>query len=468
MKNSIIILLLAFAIPTSGLVGQCANWVGSPDEEAGTEAHSIYRSALKAKDFSATTWENWEKAYTIAPAADGQRPFHFVDGIKLYKNKLEANKDDADAKAKIAGLYDELISCYKSGGIKEPKCQDQDCRDGKAALYEGRKAVDMYYVLNAPYSKNLEALQTAVNAAGNNTEYTLFRPMAAVAVYQFQKGKLDQKQTRDIFEQMTAIAEYNKENNAQLGEYYGSEQQALNAEFKKIERDIFDCAYFVNKWEDGYRADPTPENAKKIYNQLRLQGCDETEPFYVELKTTYEKWAAGVNADKKAEYEANNPALLANKAYKAGDFQGAITKWNEAINKETDNIKKAGYHNSIASTQFRKLKDSGAAIGSAKKAISLNPNFGKAYMLLGDIYAKKSRSCGDDWKTRKVIIAAIDKYAKARQVDPSISDEAGKKIGLYSGSLPQKQEGFMRGVTEGQTKSCGCGINESVKIRFAK
>jgi len=468
MKNLTVILLLAFALPTSGLLSQCANWVGSPDEEAGTEAHSIYRSAIKAKDFSATTIENWEKAYSIAPAADGQRPFHFVDGIKIYKNKLEANKDDADAKARIASLYDELISCYKTGGIKEPKCQDQDCRDGKAALYMGRKAVDMYYVLAAPYSQNLEALQAAVDAAGNNTEYTLFRPIANIAVYQFEKGKIDQKRARDIFEQMTAIAEHNVANNAQLGEYYKGEQSALNSEFKKIERDIFDCQFFVAKWEDGYRANPTPEEAKRIFNQLRLQGCDESEPFYAELKTTYEKWAAGVNADKKAEYEKNNPALLANKAYKAGNYQEAVTKYNEAIAKETDNMKKAGYHNSIASTQFRKLKDTNSAISSAKKAISLNPNNGKAYMLLGDIYAKKSRSCGDDWKTRLVIIAAIDKYAKARQVDPSIADEAGKKIGLYSGSLPQKQEGFMRGVKKGQTVGCGCGIGESVSVRFAK
>lgn len=468
MKNPIILLLFAFALPSAGLLGQCANWVGSPDEEAGTEAHSIYRSAIKAKDFSATTIENWQKAYDIAPAADGQRPFHFVDGIKIYKNKLEANAQDAEAKEMISTLYDELISCYKNGGIKEPKCQDQECRDGKAALYMGRKAVDMFYLLNAPYGKNLAALQEAIDAAGNNTEYTLFRPIANIAVYQFEKGKLDQAETRGIFEQMTAIAEHNVANNEKLGEYYKMEQSALNSEFKKIERDIFDCQYFVAKWEDGYRAEPTPEMAKKIFNQLRLQGCDESEPFYKELKTTYETWAAQVNADKKAEFEKGNPAMMANKAYKAGDYPGAVAKYKEAIAKETDNMKKAGYHNSIASIYFRKMSDNSNAISNAKTAISLNPNNGKAYMLLGDIYAKKSRSCGDDWKTRLVIIAAMDKYGKAKSVDPSMSEEASKKLGLYSSALPQKQEGFMRGVKAGQVVNCGCGIGESVSVRFAK
>ena len=468
MKNSIIILILALAVPTTGLLSQCANWVGSPDEEAGTEAHSIYRSSLKAKDFSANTFDNWQKAYSIAPAADGQRPFHFVDGIKLYKNKLEANAQDTEAKERIASLYDELISCYKSGGIKEPKCQDQACRDSKAAKYMGRKAVDMYYVLNAPYSKNLEALQAAVAAAGNDTEYTLFRPVADIAVYQFQKGKLDQKQTRDIFELMTGIAEHNIENNEKYGEYYANEQKALNSKFKEIERDIFDCTYFVNKWEEGYRADPTPENAKKIYNQLRLQGCDESEPFYVELKSSYEKWAASVNAEKKAEYEASHPGILANKAYKAGNYQEAINKYQEALGKETDITRKSVYNNSIASIQFRKMNDNNGAISSAKKAVSQDPTNGKAYMLLGDIYAKKSRSCGDDWKTRLVIKAAMDKYSEAKSADPTVSDEASKKLGIYSSSLPQKTEGFMRKVKEGQIVNCGCGINEKVRVRFAK
>lgn len=227
MKNLIILLIFAFAVPTSGLLGQCANWVGSADEDAGTEAHTIYRSALKANDFSELTIDSWKKAYAIAPAADGKRPFHFVDGIKIYKHKLEANKDDAEAKERILSLYDELASCYETGGIKEPKCQDEECRKGKAALYMGRKAVDMFYILNTPYSTNLEALLSAVDAAGNNTEYTLFRPIANIAVYQFQKGKIDAQQARDIFDKMTAIAEYNAANNERLGEYYTNEQSEI-------------------------------------------------------------------------------------------------------------------------------------------------------------------------------------------------------------------------------------------------
>lgn len=470
MKNSIVLILfIALVLPSAGIFGQCASWVGTPDEEAGSEAHSIYRSAMKSKDMGATTFENWEKAYSIAPSADGKRPFHFTDGIKLYKHKLESDKQGPDAaanKERILSLYDELVACYETGGIKEPKCEDEACRMKKAALYLGRKAVDMYYVTNAPYSKNLEALTKSIEMAGNDTEYTLFRPLADIVVYQFKKEKLTQEEARGYFETMTAIAEHNKANNERLGEYYGNEQIALNSKFKEIEREIFDCQYFIDKWEPGYRENATPEEAKRIFNQLRLQGCDETQPFYKELKETYETWAAKVNADKKAEYEANNPAILANKAYKAGNFQEALSKYQEALANETDDSKKAGYHSSIASIYFRKLNKYSEAISNARQAIKLRSGWGQPIMLLGDIYAKKSRSCGDDWQQRLVIIAAVGKYEQAKSVDPSVAADANKKLGIYRAALPDKTEGFMRKVKKGQSVNCGCGIGETVKIRF--
>lgn len=468
MKKSIILILFVSIIYSPEMLGQCATWVGSADEDDITTAHSVYRGALKAKDFSDVTFDNWKKSFEAAPAADGKRNFHFTDGITIYKEKLKANADDADAKAQIEALYDGLIACYQSGGIKEPKCEDDACRNKRAAIYMGRKAADMYYLLRAPYGKNLEALKAAVKAGGNDTEYTLFRPIADIAVYQFQKEKIDKEEARAIHAMMVEIADHNIANNAQLGTYYEGEKSALNVKFKEIEREIFDCQYFVDKWESGYREDPTPENAKKIFNQLRLQGCDESHPFYSELKASYESWAAQVNADKKAEFEANNPALLANKAYKAGNFQEAINKYNEAIAKETDPSKKAGYHNSVASIYFRKMNDYSSSITNARTAIKLRSDWGKPLLLLGDIYAKKSRSCGDAWKQRLVIIAAIDKYSKAKNVDPSTADEANKKLGIYRASLPDKSEGHMRGVKKGQVINCGCGIGESVSVRFAQ
>ena len=45
---------------------------------------------------------------------------------------------------------------------------------------------------------------------------------------------------------------------------------------------------------------------------------------------------------------------------------------------------------------------------------------GKAYMLIGDMYASTSRNCGKDGYSRGLaVIVAINKYNKAKSVDPS-------------------------------------------------
>jgi len=242
----------------------------------------------------------------------------------------------------------------------------------------------------------------------------------------------------------------------------------MNGSFVAIEKDIFDCDYFKAKYEDSYRDNPDPETARDLYNVLKNRACptDDSDPFMVELKQTYEKWAAEENAKKQAQFEANNPAFLAGKAYKAGDFNGAITKYKEAISGEGDNVKKAEYHFRIASILFRKLKKYNDARSEARTAASLNPSYGRPYMLIGDMYATTARSCGDSWNQRLAILAAVSKYNKAKSIDPSVAGEASSKAGRYRSSFPAKDEGFMRGVKAGQTQKVGCWIGETVTVQF--
>jgi len=79
-------------------------------------------------------------------------------------------------------------------------------------------------------------------------------------------------------------------------------------------------------------------------------------------------------------------------------------------------------------------------------------------MLIGDLYAISARNCGDSWNQRLAIIAAMDKYNYAKSVDPSLADEANKKVGKYRASLPDSNEGFMRGVKAGDSQKVGCWI----------
>ncbi len=468
--KSLLVIIIASISQLS--FAQCETWVESDNKDHLEEQHSVYRGDMKAENLDGA-FAAWQEVYTAAPAADGKRDFHYTDGIKIYKAKFDAETDatkKAEYKDLIVSLYDDCASCYESQAIFLAKCGDnQDCYNKRIGYLMGRKGYDMYYQLQSNYSENMDAFQKAVDMSGNDVEYIVFAPYGAITVYQFKKGLIDKAKAREVHRTLNEIAEYNVAQGGKYAAYYQQAIDAMNGSFVEIEKEIFDCDYFKEKYKDSYLDSPDPAGARDMYNLLKARGCptDDSDPFMVQLKEAYEVWAAEENAKKKAEFEANNPAMLASKAYRAGQFDQAITKYREAIDQETDNAKKAKHHFSIASILFRKLKRYNDARKEAKVAASLNPSFGRPHMLIGDMYATTARSCGDSWNQRLAILAAVDKYNKAASVDPSAADEAKSKAGKYRSSFPAKDEGFMRGVKAGTTQKVGCWIGETVRVRFA-
>ena len=464
-----ICLFLFFAISQGGSA-QFKNWNDDPKKDDAENAHSIYRQALKGEEWD-LAFENWQIAYDIAPAADGKRDYHFIDGAKIYINKFKTETDAAkkeEHKQTIYRLYDEAIKAYENRDVKPTKCGDNAaCYEKKIGYVYGRKGFDMFYTLQAPYSENLEAFDMAIDKSGNDVEYTVFDPISRIVVYQFEKGKMDKNQAVEYFTKMEGIANHNLENNQKYGAYYDQAWKAAQGNFAAIETEIFDCDYFKPKYKALYEASPDDmDQLKNLVGLLKKRGCAETDPLLMELEGKWKSYAAKTNAARQAEFEANNPSLLAKKAYDAGDFAGAISKYDQAIAAEADPAKKAGYMFSKASIQGRKLKKYSAARKTALEAANLKPGYGRPYMLIGDLYATSARNCGDAWNQRLAIIAAMNKYAKAKSVDPSMAEEADKKIGKYRGSLPDQNEGFMRGVKAGDSQKVGCWIGETVKVRY--
>jgi hypothetical protein len=448
---------------------QCETWVGSPKEGEASDAHTIYRDAYKTKDFD-LAFKNWEIAYTLAPAADGKRDYHYTNGVELYKDKLAKAKTAEEkkvAKEWIAKLYDEAIACYEAGAISIKNCNNDDCIRKKVGYLYGRKAYDLYYTVNAKYSQTLEALKAAVENGGMDSEYIIFAPYAAIVVDWFQKEKMTAEEARSAHIKLNEIADHNIAKGGALGPYFQQAKDAMNATFSQIERDIFDCAFFVKKLKPDYDADPdNPEVLKKTLAILKGQGCEPGEPFFDEVDAKWKKYAEEENARIQAEFEKNNPGVAAKKLYDEGDYQGAIDKYQEAIDGEEDPEKQASYLFSMASIQFRKLKQYSTARSTALQAAKLKSGWGRPYMLIGDMYGSSARNCGDDWNQRLAILAAMDKYSYAKSIDPEVAEEANTRISKYRSAMPSQNDGFMRGVNAGQTIKVGCWIGESVKVRY--
>ena len=141
----------------------------------------------------------------------------------------------------------------------------------------------------------------------------------------------------------------------------------------------------------------------------------------------------------------------------------------EAINYPESDAATDGEYNYELAVFCSKNGQNAKAYAAAQKALELNPTFaGKAYFLMGTIWG--STNCGgNEIERRAPYWVAVDFLQKAKNADPSLTEDANKLIGSYSAYYPQTAEAFMYDLTNGQsyTVSCG-GMRATTTVRTQK
>lgn len=444
---------LLFSLPTDPVKGQCATFSSAENGTEAKEAHVVYRDFLKGQEYE-KAYEYWQKAFSVAPAADGNRIMQYTDGVTLYKHQYDNATDEAQKlilRDQILDLFDQIPVCYPD----------------QKAFALGRKVYHMYYSFNMDRAKIYEEGKKAIEAGGNKTEYVALIPAADGLVTEYKAGNVELEEAREIFQELQNIASYNIENNDRFKAQYSQTLQGVNGVLQSIESDIFDCQYFKDKFQDMYNADPdNPDVYREVYKKLRQGGCDKEDPLMKEIAEKDAERIAEEKAQLLEEKRKNNPGWYASELYREGKYPEAVDKYKEAIEKAEDDEKKASYYFSMASIQFRKLNQYGTARGNARKAAALKSDWGRPYMLIADMYASTASGCGDSWNQRLAILAAVEKYSYAKSIDSEVAAEASDRISKYRSSYPEQNEGFMRGIKEGQSAKVGCWIGETVTVRF--
>jgi len=424
----------------------CKSWAMMPQGEQNDiiEKHVLYRDAVKAKDY-ASAFPMWQEVYAAAPAADGERPFHYTDGRAIYLD-MYASETDAAIKTEHAKMIAKLYE------------QERKCYPGNEAQSLGLQVYDMFYTMQRPYTETYPIARKAMDVGKDKTDFRVITPVGYLVAYMFSNKLIDQAEARSVIEQARGIVDANREGPA--ANDYLTANDGANSAIVTVEKNIFDCDYFKAKLEPVYRADPNNEEVYlDVYAQLLSVGCSKEDPLLAEI-------GAKDRAAKQAEYEANNPMSVARKMIDAGDMQGAMTKLEEVAAGESSPDAKAAIYLNIAS-MLRKEGKKGAARNYARKALDAKPGFGKAYLMIGDLYASSSTSCSQDpFQQRLVIIAALNKYAQAKS-DPETASTAQSRINKYSGSLPTTEMLFERSIKAGESRSTGCWIGETVSVRAA-
>ena len=163
-----------------------------------------------------------------------------------------------------------------------------------------------------------------------------------------------------------------------------------------------------------------------------------------------------------------NPS--ANSAYylgllndKKGNVNEALEFYNESIELETDNIKKARILYKIAS-KFKKSNQFSKSRTYARKALNYQPSMGSAYLLIANLYASSANNCGNSqFEKRAVYWLAAEQARKAASVDARVKRIAERTAVSYEGRAPSKTDIFTE-ANAGEVITFSCWIGQSVTV----
>ncbi|MPN14246.1 hypothetical protein SDC9_161572 [bioreactor metagenome] len=217
-----------------------------------------------------------------------------------------------------------------------------------------------------------------------------------------------------------------------------------------------DCVTLENLYRDKVK-----ENSKdlsylnKVISFFRRVKCTESKVYF----------DAAVSAHN-IQPTAESASALASMSYVSEKYQQAINYYEEATRLSNVKEDKANYQYLIAQIYYSKLNNYPRTKTHALNSLEYNPSNGSAYMIIGLAYAGAKGIYDDPVLAKSVFWAAVDKFYKAKQVDPSLAADVDKLISTYSRYFPSKEDIFFKPeLQDGKSFYVGGWIGESTTCR---
>lgn len=397
---------------------------------------SLYRDYLDQKMYD-EAHKFWKIAYTICPASSEQM---YADGADLMEYKIKNAKNDELKAAYLDTLlqiYDRRIQYF-----------------GKEGYLLGRKGTDMLRYMPDSATRIFDVLGKSIELQEKQSEAGALVAYFTTAVMLEKADKIGSEEIVEVFEESNEIISYNLEKykGKTLEKYYQMAQDRIS----ELAAPYLSCEILVEVTNKNFEAKKNDADwLERSANLLESKGCTSGETFY--------KIALELH---KLNPTATSSEKMGITSLKAKKYTEALKYFTKALELESEEGKKADYYVELAQT-YSGMGRYADARSSARKAVEIRPDYGLPYILIGDLYAS-STNCGENACMQKAVYwLAVDYYAKAKAVDPSIASTANSKISTYSKYFPTTQDCFFAGITEeGQTVQIGCWINESTKARF--
>jgi tetratricopeptide (TPR) repeat protein len=400
---------------------------------------SLYREYVKSRAYDYALG-SWQIVFDECPLATKNI---YIDGARMYNDFINKASDPA-RKAELMDslrlIYDRRIKYYKQEG---------------SVL--GRKAYDI--LRHQEYRQDpdiveeaYEYLKKSVTILKNKSSAPVIGMFMTSSVTLFQAGRINEFQVIEDYAIANDILDFQlkqkPDNEDLLKVKNGNDVSFISSGAPTCESLI---SYFEPKFEDNKN---DLAYLKRVVGFMTTLEC-ETEPFYAKAAENL----------YKIEPSATAAFGLAKLFLAKEDYEKAITYYEEAINSEEDDLKKADYYYQLAFIINAKRNQPQTARNYALEAIKLKPDWGEPYILIGDAYAAAKECFEDEFEKATIYWAAVDKFAKAKAVDPETAEKANDRISTYSRYFPDVETIFFYSLKEGDSYNVGCWINETTTVR---
>lgn len=486
MKKLIAILVLLSS--SSLLFAQCPFTYGANEDDSLACLGEItnFDMHYKAKNYN-DAYEAWQKIVNSCPCSWDAL---YTRSQNLFESLIKTTTDSA----KKEHLIDTLLYSYDLATQSFPEKFSK-------GYSMGYKAYNKLKFRSRQYA-NLEDATALLNEFSNSIELEQENTSAAIwnAYYTWAKKLTDiTKDTSYVIEAYGRATDYIdiSINNAQVK--YEKQASVIDSLYGLYKAGQIDTNYFVNLCKKP-AADTTKQMKIVVQYKKALRNIENSVAPYAScevLEELYSKKLESIKDDisavnkvvvtmaksgcltsptfkealeiqhkaKPSRTSAYWMGMLSLRSYgntsDKSELDASISYLKEAVAMSETNEQKADA-NYLLATAYMTKGDFSESRSAAYAALKANPNMGKAYILIGDLYARSGGRCSSDLPY-DYAWAAADKYAKAVAVDPNCAEQANKqRAGLR---FPSSEELFKRGINKGSSYHVGCWIQENTTVR---
>ncbi|WP_298109858.1 hypothetical protein [uncultured Bacteroides sp.] len=410
---------------------------------------SISHEAVRAKNYK----DAYAPCMAVLKDCPTLRFYTYSDAQKILKSFLGGIKDRNSADYKK--YFDELMQVWDQELQYLPELNKKLKTPVSAAKELGDKAVDyIQFAPNVDVNQAYQWLKESVDAEKGNSKGAVLNFFMDMSM---RKVKADTNHTEQFFQDYVNASQYIDEaiaTEAKPNVKKTLEMVKENLVAMFVNSGVADCESLQNIYGPKVEANQTDSTfLKKAISVLKMMKCTESDAYF---QASYYMYKINPTADAAVG--------CAYQAYKKGDYDTAVKYFDEALNMETDNAKRAEMAYACAGSLFAAKKLSQAR-SYCLKAISFNENYGMAYILLAQMYGSNPNWSDEPALNKCTYFVVIDKLQKAKSVDPTVEEKANELISTYARHTPQAKDLFMLGYKAGDRITIGGWIGETTTIR---